>query len=82
MTSELGGGSLRMAAHVVESPATAEHHGHVELSWANKGGNLSVEKKTPAGWKSIASRASSPVLDSAAEVGEALYRVKNCAEIK
>ena len=63
-SAELGGGGLRMNAKVVETPATAEEHGHVQLSWSNKGGNISIEKKQGGSWRSIASRASSPVVDS------------------
>ena len=31
-SAELGGGGLRMNAKVVETPATADEHGHVQLS--------------------------------------------------
>ena len=80
-SAELGGGGLRMNAKVVETPATAEEHGHVQLSWSNKGGNISIEKKQGGSWRSIASRASSPVVDSDAAVGEQLYRAKNGREV-
>jgi hypothetical protein len=79
-SAELGGG-LRMNAKVVETPATAEEHGHVQLSWSNKGGNISIEKYMGGSWRSIASRASSPVTDSDAAVGEQLYRAKNGREV-
>ena len=80
-SAELGGGGLRMNAKVVETPATAEEHGHVQLSWSNKGGNISIEKKQGGSWRSIASRASSPVIDSDAAVGEQLYRAKNGRDV-
>ena len=31
-SAELGGGGLRMNAKLIETPATAEEHGHVQLS--------------------------------------------------
>ena len=79
LASELGGGVMRLSSRVVDAPATAEEHARVEISWANAGGNLAVEKKTRGGstWTPIARNAKSPVFDNDAEVGEALYRVKN-----
>lgn len=78
LASELGGGGMRLAASVLAAPATAEEHGHVEITWANAGGNLVVEKRTSGGgWEAIARGARSPVVDDAAEAGDALYRVKN-----
>ena len=49
--------------------------------WSNKGGNISIEKKQGGSWRSIASRASSPVIDSDAAVGEQLYRAKNGRDV-
>ena len=77
LASELGGGAMRLAAKVLEAPATADHHGHVQVSWANAGGNLAVEKKAGGAWVTIARGATSPVVDAEAAAGDALYRVKN-----
>ena len=79
-SAELGGG-VRMNAKVVETLATADEHGQVQLSWNNKGGNISIEKYMGGSWRSIASRAESPVTDSDAAVGEQLYRAKNGREV-
>ena len=76
LASELGGGGMRLAAKVLEAPATADHHGHVQVSWANAGGNLAVEKKAGGAWVT-ARGATSPVVDAEAAAGDALYRVKN-----
>ena len=76
LASELGGGAMRLAAKVLEAPATADHHGHVQVSWANAGGNLAVEKKAGGAWVT-ARGATSPVVDAEAAAGDALYRVKN-----
>ena len=53
----------------------------LRAGWSNKGGNISIEKKQGGSWRSIASRASSPVVDSDAAVGEQLYRAKNGREV-
>ena len=39
---------------LLNATATAEEHGHVEITWANAGGNLVVEKRTSGGgWEAI-----------------------------
>ena len=53
----------------------------LRAGWSNKGGNISIEKKQGGSWRSIASRASSPVIDSDAAVGEQLYRAKNGRDV-
>ena len=53
----------------------------LRTGWSNRGGNISIEKKQGGSWRSIASRASSPVVDSDAAVGEQLYRAKNGREV-
>ena len=82
VTSSLASTSAQMTSRRLGSTSTSStRHFGSRTGWSNKGGNISIEKKQGGSWRSIASRASSPVIDSDAAVGEQLYRAKNGREV-
>lgn len=82
LTSEVGGGDMRLAGSVVARPADEGDAATVEIRWANAGGNLRVERKCRgAQWTTIATGARSPLTDVGAQIGENLYRIKNGGSI-